>query len=69
MGTAEIDVVPPLDTPAADSVTLRAVVIPLPCTAIFPVCAPAAFGVKVTVNVALFPVERLSGAAMPLIAK
>ena len=69
VGTAEIDVVPPLDTPFADSATLMAVVIPLPCTTIFPVCVPAAFGAKVTVNVALFPVARLSGAAMPLIAK
>jgi len=37
VGTTEIDVVPPLDAPLPESVTSRAVVIPLPCTTIFPV--------------------------------
>ena len=69
VGTAEIEGPLPLATPFAESVTLRAVLKPLPCTTIFPVCEPAAFGVNFTVNVALTPVFRLNGAVMPLIAK
>lgn len=69
VGTTDTDVVPPLATPFADSVMVRAVVIPLPCTTIFPVCAPAAFGAKLTVTVALAPAPRLTGAVIPLIAK
>lgn len=69
VGTTEIEVETLLDTPFADNVTLRAVVIPRPCTTIFPVCAPAAFGAKLTFNVAVLPAGRLSGAVMPLIAK
>ena len=69
VGTAEIEGPLPLATPFAESVTSRAVVKPLPCTTIFPVCVPAAFGAKLTVNVALTPVLRLNGAVMPLIAK
>lgn len=69
VGTTEIDVVLLLDVPFADSVTVSAVVIPLPCTTIFPVCAPAAFGAKLTFNVAVLPAARLSGAVTPLIAK
>ena len=69
VGTAEIEGPLPLATPFAESVTSRAVVRPLPCTTIFPVCEPAAFGVNFTVNVALTPVFRLNGAVMPLIAK
>jgi hypothetical protein len=69
-GTAEIDVVPALDTtPFAESVALRTAVKPLPCTTIFPVCAPAAFGAKLTFNVALAPAPRPKGAVIPLIAK
>jgi len=70
VGRTEIDVVLPLDTtPFAESVAVRTVVKPLPCTTIFPVWAPAAFGAKLTVIVALAPARRPSGAAMPLIAK
>lgn len=69
VGTAEIEGPLPLATPLAESVTSRAVVKPLPCTTIFPVCVPAAFGAKLTVNVAITPVLRLNGAVMPLIAK
>jgi len=69
VGTTEIEGPLPLATPFAESVTSRAVLKPLPCTTIFPVCEPAAFGVNLTVNVALAPVFRLNGAVMPLIAK
>jgi hypothetical protein len=69
VGTTEIDVVLPLDTPFADSAMSRPVVKPLPCTTIFPVCAPAAFGAKLTFNVAVLPEVRVNGAVTPLIAK
>ena len=69
VGTAETEIPLPLATPFAESVTSSAVVKPLPCTTIFPVCAPAAFGAKITFNVALTPALRLNGAVMPLIAK
>jgi hypothetical protein len=69
VGTTEIEGPLPLATPFAESVTSRAVLKPLPCSRIFPVCEPAAFGVNLTVNVALTPAFRLNGAVMPLIAK
>lgn len=69
VGTAETDGPLVLATPFAESVTSRAVVKPLPCTTIFPVCEPAACGANFTVNVALNPVFRLNGAVMPLIEK
>ena len=69
VGTAEIAGPLPLAMPFAESVTSRAVVKPLPCTTIFPLCVPAAFGAKLTVSVALAPVFRLNGAVMPLIVK
>lgn len=71
VGTTEIEgsLPLPLATPFAESVTSRAVVKPLPCTTIFPVCVPAAFGAKLTVNVALTSEFKLNGAAMPLIVK
>jgi hypothetical protein len=69
VGTAETDGPLPLATPFAERVTSRAVVKPLPCTTIFPLCVPAALGAKLAVNVALTPVFRLNGAVMPLIAK
>jgi hypothetical protein len=69
VGTTEIEVVPPFDTPFAESATSRAVVKPLPSNTIFPVCVPAAFGAKLTVNVALAPVATPSGAVTPLSPK
>jgi hypothetical protein len=69
VGTTEIEGPLPLATPLAESVMSRAAVKPLPCTTTFPACVPEAFGAKVTVNVALTPEFRLSGAVMPLIEK
>jgi len=69
VGTTETEGPLPLATPLAESVTSRAVLKPLPCTTIFPVCVPAAFGVNFTANVALPPVFKLTGTVMPLIEK
>jgi len=69
VGTTEIEVEPPLDTPSAESVMSRAVLKPLPSTTIFPVWVPAAFGAKLTVNVALAPAATPSGGVTPLSPK
>jgi hypothetical protein len=55
--------------PFPDSVMSRAVENPRPVTTIFPVCAPALRGEKVTVNTLLLPRVRANGGVKPLAVK